>query len=142
MKQIVRLITSAIIAGVILALSLKIIQITTGNPAYILLFNMDYIPVLKQWNNVPGAGMLFHFITCIVSVIGLFYILKLFNWEKVASLYMAVYTIGGGILFFLSALTETPPAYTNAAAWFYWTIGHAIFGVTVGLLIKSISSKQ
>ncbi|AIF43080.1 hypothetical protein [Virgibacillus sp. SK37] len=137
MKQIARLMATGIIAGVILALSLKIIQITTGNPAYILLFNMDYIPALKQWDNVPGAGMLFHFITCVVSVIALFYILKILKWERIASLYVAVYTIGGGILFFLSALTETPPAYTNIAAWLYWTIGHAIFGVVVGLLIKS-----
>ncbi|WP_205603334.1 hypothetical protein [Virgibacillus halodenitrificans] len=62
MKQIVRLMTIGIIAGVVLALSLKIIQLATGNPAYILLFNMDYIPVLKQVDDVMGAGMLFHFI--------------------------------------------------------------------------------
>ncbi len=49
---------------------------------------------------------------------------------------MVTYTVGGGILFFLSSLTETPPAYNDLAAWIYWTAGHALFGIIVGLLVR------
>lgn len=37
-----------IAAGVILIISLKILYILTGNTAYLLLFNFDYVHVLNQ----------------------------------------------------------------------------------------------
>ncbi|PWA13079.1 hypothetical protein DCC39_02830 [Pueribacillus theae] len=136
MKQITKLSAIGIIAGIVLALFLKVVQLLTGSEAYILLFNMDYIPVLKEINEVFGMGMLFHFATCIGSVVILFFILKGIHLEHCFLAYLAVYTIGGAILFALAGLTETPPAVTDLAAWCFWTAGHALFGAVVGLLIK------
>ncbi|PAV29122.1 hypothetical protein CIL05_13565 [Virgibacillus profundi] len=136
MRSFGKLLLTGITAGAILAVSLKIVQLITGNTASILLYNMDYIPLLKKWDSVTGAGLLFHFVTCIVSVVVLYYFLKLFSLEQKVRLYVVIYTIGGAILFFLSALSETPPAYSDMAAWIYWTAGHAVFGIFVGLFIK------
>lgn len=136
MKNFYKLTLAGIIAGVVLAAFLKVIQLLTGNPASILLYNMDYIPFLKKWNDIIGAGLLFHFITCIVSVVFLFYLLKPFALERKVFPYVVTYTVGGSILFFLSALTETPPAYNDMTAWLYWTAGHALFGIIVGLLVR------
>ncbi|OZU90585.1 hypothetical protein CIL03_05440 [Virgibacillus indicus] len=131
-----KLVLIGIIAGTVLAVSLKIVRLLTGNPASILLYNMDYIPLLKMWDEILGAGLLFHFITCIVSVVVLFYFLKPLALKRNVLPYVVTYTIGGGVLFFLSALTGTPPAYNDVAAWFYWTAGHTLFGIVVGLLVK------
>ncbi|GAA0603762.1 hypothetical protein GCM10009001_21030 [Virgibacillus siamensis] len=136
MNRFVKLVFIGILAGIILAGFLNIIQSLTGNQAYILLFNMDYIPVLSQWNNVPGIGLIFHFITCITSVVVLYFILQLMRWHKHFLPYFLTYTIGGGTLYTLTALTEIPPLLTNIAAWGFWTLGHGIYGVVVGLLVK------
>ncbi|WP_174615571.1 hypothetical protein [Virgibacillus ihumii] len=136
MKQLTKLVFIGIVAGIILAGFLNIIQALTGNQAYILLFNMDYIPILSQWNNISGIGMIFHFTTCIASVGVLYFLLKPVRWHERFLPYFLTYTIGGGILYSLTALTNIPPALTNIAAWGFWTLGHGLYGVAVGLLVK------
>ncbi|MDY0394521.1 hypothetical protein ACFSMW_07940 [Virgibacillus halophilus] len=136
MKQAVKLILIGLAAGAILAVFLKIIQTTTGNQAYDLLFETDYVPVLKQWHEVPGVGIAFHFLTCIMSVAVLFLLLKPFHLERRFLPYVLVYTIGGAFLYPLTALSARTPELADVAAWGLWTLGHALFSVTVGLLIK------
>lgn len=125
-----------IVAGAVLEISLKIVQLITGNDAYILLFNLDYMPVLKQWNDTIGAGAAFHYLTCIGSVLFLYFLLRPFRLQYRILPYVLVYGGGGGLLYFLSALTDTPPAWNDFMAWFWWTGGHAIFGLVSGGLIR------
>ncbi|MFS0575013.1 hypothetical protein AB1K83_05235 [Sporosarcina sp. 179-K 3D1 HS] len=136
MKQLLKLMTIGVLAGCLLAGFLKFIYQTTGNQAYLLLYNVDYIPVLHQWEDVPLFGIFFHFVFCIASVIGLFYILKIFQFEQNVFPYVAVYTIGSGALYFLTLLTEQPPAANDIMAWVSWTFGHVLFGCSVGYLVK------
>lgn len=124
------------IAGTILILFLRIVLEITGNTAYFLLFNFDYIPVVNTLQSVPFSGFLFHYITCFVSVVVLFYFLRRFRWQRRYWLYILVYTIGGGALFFLTALSPKPPEASDWASWMYWTVGHALYGCVVALLIK------
>lgn len=135
MVTFLSLVIIGFIAGIILALIMKIICTNTGNKADVLLYNMDYMPVLKKWSDRWITGVVFHYVTCIASVVVLFYILNFFNLEVHIWPYIFVFTIGGGCLYFLSTLTSTPPAYNDVAAWFYWTLGHGIFGLVAGLLI-------
>lgn len=135
--RIVRdLIAVGFIAGSVLAGLLKIAQFWFGNEAYPLLFNMDYIPLLKQWNDVRSAGFAFHYVTCIASVIFLFFCLKRVGWQDKVWPYMAVFGAGGGILYFLSALTDAQPKPGDFYAWMCWTIGHLLFGYVSGELIQ------
>lgn len=136
MKLLVKLTSIGIIAGFVLMLALKVVMITTDNTAYVLLFNFDYIPVINELKPVWLFGYIFHFLTCIVSVIALFYILKPWRLERVVTPYVLVYTIGGGALFFLTALSTQPPAANDVLAWVYWTFAHAIYGYVVGVLVK------
>lgn len=136
MKQVIKLLSIGIIAGFVLAAFLGVIQLLTGNQAFVLLFNMDYIPIVKSWNLGWGIGIVFHFVTCIASVIVLFYILKTVQLERYIIAYLITYTVGGGILFTLTALSGKPPAITDFAAWIYWTLGHAVFSLVVGILVK------
>ncbi|MGO3181464.1 MAG: hypothetical protein ACTIJ9_01390 [Aequorivita sp.] len=134
MSQLLKLTSIGLIAGIVLILVLKLVLITTGNTAYILLFNFDYIPVIKKLEPVWLFGYVFHFVTCILSVMALFYIANGFQTRIL--LYVFVYTIGGGVLFFLTALSEQPPEADDRLAWVFWTSSHAIFGYVVGILIK------
>lgn len=139
MKQLFKLTTIGLFSGIVLMLVLKIVMIINGNTAYVLLFNFDYIPVLKDLKPTWVFGYVFHFLTCIVSVIALFHILKTWTLEKNILPYILVYTIGGGALFFLTALSDQPPATNDIMAWIYWTIAHAVFGYVVGVLVKKWS---
>lgn len=123
-------------AGLVLMLVLKIAMVLTGNTAYILLFNFDYIPFLNELKPVWLFGYLFHFLTCIFSVIALYFILRTWGAEKKLIFYLVVYTIGGGALFFLTALSPQRPAANDFLAWMYWTLAHALFGIVVAFSIK------
>lgn len=136
MNQLLKLLAIGIIAGIVLILTLRIVLALTGNTAYFLLFNFDYIPVINELTPIWLFGYIFHFITCIVSVIVLFYILKPIGLHKSILLYIFVYSLGGAALFFLTSLSNQPPAADDWMAWVYWTLCHAIFGYTVGALIK------
>ena len=136
MKDFSKLTGIGLFAGTILILILKIVQELTGNTAYVLLFNFEYIPLIKDLEPVWLFGYIFHFITCTISVIALYFILKLKAWQSKILPYILVYTIGGGALFFLTALSNKPPEANDFMAWFYWTLGHSIFGYAVGVSIK------
>lgn len=137
MRKIMMLSIIGLISGLVLMLVLKVVLILTGNTAYILLFNFDYIPIVNELEPVWLFGYFFHFMTCLVSVVVLFYILKKWNIQRSIWPYYIVYSIGGGALFFLTSLSEQPPASNDIAAWIYWTFAHAIFGYVVGVLIKT-----
>jgi len=137
MVEFTILVIIGIIAGIGLSLFMALVRILTGNPASILLYNLDYMPVLKKWNHVRGAGLVFHFVTCIASVVVLFYLLRFISWEYYIFPYVVVYTAGSALLFFLSALTKTPPEHTDGYAWLHWTIGHAVFGLIAGVLVRA-----
>lgn len=135
MKLLSRLITTGIIAGAVLSLLMKLVYEITGSKAFILLYNTDYIPVLNKWESSVAVGIAFHFIFCIASVLGLYFILRVFHLERRMLPYFLTYTFGSGILFFLTSLTDKPPAWTDTEAWFYWTVSHAIYSWIVGFLI-------
>lgn len=136
--KLAKLVATGAISGVVLAASMKAIHKITGNPSEVLLYNMDYMPYLKKYKDNPLTGYSFHYVTCISSAVGLYYILKPIGLEKKISPYMFVYSMGSGALFFLSKLTEEPPESSDAAAWSYWTGSHLLFGYTVGTLAKRI----
>lgn len=138
MKKLFLLTVIGFMAGLVLMWVLKIVMLLTGNTAYILLFNFDYIPVARDLKPIWLFGYVFHFMTCIVSVIALFYILKNKNLHKKTVAYVLVYMLGGGGLFFLTSLSVQPPASDDVMAWLYWTLAHAIFGLVVGAMVKKI----
>lgn len=136
MITLLKLIIIGFFAGAILAASGKLIRMITGNKAEILFYNMDYMPIIKRWSDKWITGIIFHYMTCIISAVVLFYMLIPFGWEMNIWPYVFVYTAGSAALYFLSLLTDKPPAANSFSSWFYWTFSHAIFGFAVGCLIK------
>lgn len=136
--RISKLIATGIFSGAVLAASLKVVRKITGNPSETLLYNIGYIPFIKRYKHIPGVGIGFHYATCVLSTLSLYYVLKSFRLEKNIFPYVLVYSVGGGALYFLSALTNKPPRYNDVAAWNYWTGSHALFGIAVGSIVKKL----
>lgn len=136
MAKLAKLIMIGIIAGLILAACMKIIFLISGNEAYQLLYNVDYIPLIHVYDDLAYFGICFHYVFCIVSVVGLYYVLQLFNLQKKSALYIIIYTTGSGILYFLTLLTNQPPDADSFLSWFYWTTSHILYGIAVAWPIK------
>lgn len=136
MKQAGILALIGMLSGIVLAIFLKAIEILTGNTVYYLLFHVDYVPVLRSLRPVSAVELCFHFGTCIISVIVLYYLLKQWKLEKSALAYLLVIGLGSGCLFFLTELSEHTPPVTDIVAWSAWVAGHALFSLTAGILIK------
>src|SRR5699024_575800 len=125
-----------IIAGIVLAAFLKMIQLLTGNKAYVLLFEVDYVPILQHLYPVSVVQFAFHFGTCILSVIVLYFFLRFFHLEKTVVAYVAFIMIGSSILYLLTMLSPKTPDVTDMFALGYWVIGHGIFSFVTGVLVK------
>lgn len=136
MQRFVKLTAISVFSGFLLAGILLLVDVTISNKAYILLFNVDYIPYLDHVWSQPGIGIVFHFVFCTISVIGLYVFLMFFHYEKTVLPYIMVYTLGSACLFFLTALTDLAPAADDYIAWMAWTCAHALFGISVGLSVK------
>ncbi|MEI3612178.1 hypothetical protein [Pseudogracilibacillus sp. SO30301A] len=90
-----------IISGIVLAGFLKVIQLITNNDAYVLLFNADYIPVLKHFPYlITGVNFHFAFAGAIVLLFGL----KGVGFEKKIWIYLLVYSVESAMLFSLTSL--------------------------------------
>src|SRR5699024_7158111 len=128
----IKLILIGIISGIILTGVVRAFRLITGCKVDILHYKMDYMPYVNKWSDYWITGILLHYATCIASAVILFSLLVPFTREMTVWPYILVFAAGGGILYFLSALTETPPDWNDASAWFYWTFGHGVFGLAIG----------
>ena len=135
MKRFSKLLGIGIISGLILGSMLGIIQRFTNKKVYLLLMNVDYIPIVKDWNVGPVMGFIFHLIVSVALVFVLYYVLKKLKLHQKIAIYILVNTLGGALLFSLTALSERTPAITDAAAFIYWVLGHAIYGSSVGVMV-------
>ncbi|ARF17843.1 hypothetical protein CSV61_07625 [Sporosarcina sp. P3] len=136
MKRFWQLVGIGIAGGAVLALLMLVIWAVTGNEAYILLYNVDYFPIIHVFSHVLWFGIVFHFVFCIASVLGLFYLLSFLNWQYKMWPYIVVYTVGSGVLYFLTLLTDRPPAADDGMAWLYWTGSHLVFSVLVASMVS------
>lgn len=136
MKPFMQLIGIGIVSGSVLAVLMLLVHILTGNEAYVLLYNVDYFPVIHVFQDSVLFGIFFHYVFCIVSVIGLYYLLSFFHWHYHLWPYVLIYTVGSGLLFFLTLLTDKPPSADDGMAWFYWTASHLVFSLVVAWMIR------
>lgn len=136
MKKLSILTIIGVIAGAFLAVFLRLMQQLTGSQAYILLFNVEYIPILNALYPVSLIQAVFHFGTCAGSTIFLYYFFRLFRLEKKMYAYVAVIFLTSGLLYFLTLLSPYTPPITDLFSWVYWITGHTIYSVVIGASIK------
>ena len=119
-------------AGLILGFFLKGIEVATGKAVYRLLLNVDFIPIVNQVLWPEWIEFFFHLLASFLIAAVFFLLLpKTKRPYKTAFLL----TLPAFFLYFpLSALAHKPVSEMNdiqAFAW--WTAGHMLYALTLGL---------
>lgn len=136
-KIFIKLITIGLIAGTVLAESLRLIYAITEVNAYNLLFNFDYIPIIGVYSNTSSwTGMTFHYFTCVASVVVSYYFFKKLKLEKEALPYISLFFVGSLMLYFLTGLSPEPPAWNDWVAFGFFGLSHLLYAVVVVKLIQ------
>lgn len=136
-KKVIKLIIIGIVAGTVLAESLRLLYVTTGINGYNLLFNFDYIPFIGEYSNTAGwTGMLFHYLACIGSVIVSYYVFKKYSMEKDILPYVGLFLIGSLMLYFLTGLSPEAPAWNDWNALIGFGAAHLLYAIVVAKLIQ------
>lgn len=127
------------LAGLALTLFFKVIQFLTGYKVYTLLLNIDYIPILNRFQFPEVVEVAFHLIVSIVlSLILLVLIQKLqiISNTRIIALSVSVSFVIGALYFPTTLLSDRTPPFTSFPSLAYWTIGHVLYGFTLGILLS------
>lgn len=142
-KFYLKLTMIGIIIGTIFGLILKLIESWTEKKIYTLLLNIDYIPILQDWNLNEFFDFSLHIIVSIGVVFVLYYGFKIFNWHLKIMPYVVVNIIIAGGLYLTTSFSSRTPELSDGVAFIYWIVGHAIYGLLLGLAIRQLKeSKQ
>lgn len=57
-------------------------------------------------------------------------------------IYLLANTLGGALLFSLTALSASTPAVIDKAAFCYWGAGHALYELSVGMIINRMHKEM
>lgn len=135
MNVFIKVIMAGFFSAMVLGGFLKIVEQLTGKMVYVLLLNVDYFPIIKDWQLSEITAFLLHvFVSVILAIIlyKLFY--KLGISGKVFP-YVLVSFLIGFTLFFTTTLSNRTPNIMDVAAFNYWMIGHLLYGMIVGCII-------
>jgi hypothetical protein len=141
MKTFLKLIISGVIAGFVLGIFLKVVEQITDKTVYTLLMNVDYFPVIKEWQMGGVLSFLLHVLVSIILVCILFWMFTKRGVEAKIYPYVVSSLIIGLILFFTTALSKQTPDILDVAAFGYWMVGHLIYGIVVGWFLILIVKK-
>ncbi|PAV31471.1 hypothetical protein CIL05_02110 [Virgibacillus profundi] len=135
MKILMKLIAAGLISGITLGGFLKLVEGISGKFVYVLLLNVDYIPIVRDWQMNEIIELTLHLIVSILLVIVLYYLFKVMNIHTKIYPYVVVNMLVGGVLFLTTAFSQRTPEITDIAAFIYWIVGHLIYGAVVGSLL-------
>lgn len=125
-----------IISGLFLGAFLWGVQIITTKYVYTLLINVDYIPVLKEWNMHPITELVLHLIVSVIVIFVLYAIFKRWDMQCRVLPYVMANGAIGILLYGTTAFSTRTPELLDYFAIFYWIIGHLLYGVIVGIFLQ------
>ena len=143
-KYIVQGTWIGIVTGIILAIFMKIVQAITGDKVYTLLLNVDYIPIVKEYQFPEVIEVFFHLIVSVVLCIILVFLCDKSSGfiRKHAILFPLIVNVVIGLLLYqTTSFSDRTPDVTNMMSLFWWTFGHALYGLLVGILISRNTQK-
>lgn len=139
-KLFLRAAIDGMIAGLVLTLFLKVIQFMTGYKVYTLLLNIDYIPILNVFKFPEIVEVIFHLIVSVVLATVLILILRqlpTISSITIIALCIFVSFIIGGLYFPTTIFSERTPPLSSLPSFFYWMVGHVLYGSILGILFSS-----
>lgn len=138
MRELVKLSGIGIITGTIFGLILKLVEHLTGKKVYTLLLNIDYIPIMQDFNLNELLDFSLHLIVSIGVAIVLYYAFRLTGWHQMSTPYVIANVIIATGLYLTTSFSNRTPDVTDFLAFFYWVIGHAIYGFMLGLMMRYV----
>ena len=140
MKTLVnrQVLLTAVVAGFVLGLFLKVVEHLTNKRVYTLLLNVDYFPILKNYHFPEGVEFSFHLMISLLITGCLFALRNRFNWSNTTLILYSTISqlIIGCVLYPTTMLSDRTPAVTDAIAFAWWLIGHILYGLIVGILLR------
>lgn len=133
MKQ--QLFLAGILSGVVLGVFLKIVEQVTGKYVYTLLLNIDYFPVVGNWEIKEPIEFALHLVVSVILVFVLYVLFRNWQVESKLSPYLVGTILIGFLLYPTTVLSDRTPYVTDWAAFLFWISGHAIYGMAVWLFI-------
>ncbi len=128
---------AGIAAGILLGLSLKIIEHITTLKVYTLLLNVDYVPVLKEVKLPELIEFALHLVISVLLSILLASFLKSKNWSRGRSLsWVSLVCLAVGLLLYpTTVLSNRTPELPDLAALLFWLGAHLLYGIALGWLL-------
>lgn len=129
--------TIGLLSGIILTVFLKFVETTTHYRVYTLLLNVDYIPYLNRFQFPELLEISFHLVVSMALSILIYLFIDCLQFSsnlKIILLCITICTSIGVLLFPTTALSTQTPAITSIPSFFYWLLGHVVFGFTLGIL--------
>lgn len=134
-----------VVTGIVLAMILKIVEIITGHKVYTLLLNVDYIPIVKEYQFPEVIEVSFHLIVSIVLciiLVALYDKSKGFIRNHAILFPLLVNVVIGFALYPTTSFSDRTPEVTDMVSLFWWIAGHAFYGFLVGFMIRNQSKKN
>ncbi|WP_301107523.1 hypothetical protein [Sporosarcina sp.] len=134
-----------VITGGILALFLKGVQAVTGRKVYTLLLNVDYIPIVKEYQFPEIIEVSFHIIVSIILcvLLAILYMRSLgFIRKQILWISLLANVIIGFLLYPTTSFSNRTPSVTDMTALFLWIVGHALYGLLVGWMLQRIDREK
>lgn len=129
---------AGLLAGILLGLFLKFVESATGLKVYTLLLNVDYIPILKDIKVSEIIEFLLHLIVSVVLgvLLHINLIKKDFPIKQKVRFVVKVSLLIGLFLYPTTMLSDRTPEITSAYSFFFWMVGHGLYGIVLGKLIS------
>ena len=139
-KWVQKVVIQGFISGVILAYFLKVVEQTTPYKVYTLLLNVDYIPVINRFVLPEIIEVMLHLVISIVLIACLQAFIdhkKITSTKQIVLFCMVSCFVIGMVLFPTTILSNRTPSLTSIPAWSYWLLGHSMYGIIVGYLLRN-----
>lgn len=138
MKIHFQLCAIGILTGTVFGLFLKGIESLTKKRVYTLLLNVDYIPLLRDLELNESLEFLLHLIVSVIVVYVLYFGLRRLKWQQFITPYVVANLVIACGLFLTTSFSARTPALADLLALFYWVVGHVLYGLLLGLMIRYV----
>lgn len=135
---------AGLVAGFVLGFFLKGMQVMTGFQVYTLLMNIDYLPVLKNFQFPEWIEFSFHLIVSIA----ISFLVKLIairrEWKKQRIVFASIFLniIIALVIYPTTVLSTRTPELFSLVSITIWLVGHVIYGGILGVFLSYISIKS
>ena len=127
-----------VVTGIFLAVILKIVQAITGEKVYTLLLNVDYIPIMKEYQFPEIIEVFFHLIVSVVLCVLLVTIhdrSRGFIHNHAVLFPLIVNIVIGLAIYPTTSFSHRTPRVTDMGSLFWWIAANAAYGLFVGILL-------